>query len=148
MLRAAAAVAAALEHSMASPAAASPGHGGANGPAPGPGFPILQPGTGRAPGTYVPARAGDVFWGQLPNRASQPVAVVSSGSIVTLDTISHEGVLEDQGQDPVDYFTSFGVPRRQILNDAVRVPYGVVSNREGKGALPGEYPEAFRGVPA
>jgi len=97
-------------------------------------------------------------------------------------------VLEDQGQDPVDYFTSFGVPRRQILNDAVRVaassepdgpgprvvtgpiavrgarpgdmlkievlkralrvPYGVVSNREGKGALPGEYPEEFRGVPA
>lgn len=129
-----------------------------------------------------------MFWGQLPNRMSQPVAVVSSGSIVTLDTISHEGVLEDQGQDPVDYFTSFGVPRRQILNDAVRVAassehdgpgphvvtgpiavrgarpgdvlkievlklalrvsYGVVSNRECKGALPGEYPEAFRGVPA
>lgn len=59
MLRAAVAAGGALEHSMASPAAASPGHGGANGPAPGPCFPILQPGTGRTPGTYVPARAGD-----------------------------------------------------------------------------------------
>jgi hypothetical protein len=80
MLRAAAAAVAAagaLERSMASPAAASPGHGGANGPAPGPGFPILQPGTGRTPGTYVPARADDTSdlfaLDQLPD---PPVRVV------------------------------------------------------------------------
>lgn len=151
------------------------------------GFPILQPRAGRTRGLYVPARAEEVSWGRLPNRTAEPVAVVDSGAVVTLDTISHEGVLEDQGMDPLDYFTSLGVPESHVLDDAVevaartahdgpgphvvtgpvavrgaspgdvlkievldlrlRVPYGVISNREGKGALPGEYPEAFRGVP-
>ncbi|MGH3385733.1 MAG: acetamidase/formamidase family protein [Nocardioidaceae bacterium] len=160
---------------------------GSTGPAPGRGFPILQPGVGRTPGIYVRALPHEVYWGHLPNRLSEPVAVVDSGDVVTLDTVSHEGVLEDQGKDPLGYFTSHGVAEDQILTDAVdvaagsvhdgpgphvvtgpiavrgaergdvlkievlglplRVPYGVVSNREGKGALPGEYPEAFRGVP-
>jgi acetamidase/formamidase len=152
------------------------------------GVPVLQPGRGRTRGTYVPARADQILWGRLPNRDSTPVAVVSSGQVVTMDTISHEGVLEDQGKDPRQFFESYGVPERQVLTDAVavaarathdgpgphvitgpvavrgaepgdvltvevldlalRVPYGVISNREGKGALPGEYPEQFRGVPA
>lgn len=190
LLRSAAALAAA--GAVASPwaaaaAAPTPGRARATGPAPGDGFPILQPGNGNVRGTYVPARADEVFWGHLPNRTSGPVAVVDSGAVVTLDTVSHEGVLEDQGKDPMEYFTSFDVDEDQVLDDAVsvaansahagpgphvvtgpiavrgaepgdvlkvevldlqlRVPYGVVSNREGKGALPGEYPEAFRGVP-
>lgn len=150
-------------------------------------FDVLQRGVGRRPGLYVPALAGEVSWGSLPNRASTPVATVRSGRVVTLDTISHEGLLEDQGQDPRAYFTDFGVPHRQVLKDAVavaaktphsgpgphvvtgpvavrgaepgdvlkievlrlqlRVPYGVISNRHGKGALPGEYPEQFKGQP-
>ena len=152
------------------------------------GVPVLQPGRGRTRGAYVPARADEVLWGRLPNRDSTPVAVVSSGDVVTLDTISHEGVLEDQGKDPRQFFESYGVPERNVLRDAVdvaahavhdgpgphvitgpiavrgaepgdvlkvevldlalRVPYGVISNREGKGALPGEYPQQFRGVAA
>ncbi len=150
-------------------------------------FDVLQRGTGKMPGLYVPARAGQVSWGFLPNRTSTPVATVRSGRVVTLDTISHEGLLEDQGQDPRAYFTDFGVPHRQVLKDAIavaaktphsgpgphvvtgpiavrgaepgdvlkievlrlqlRVPYGVISNRHGKGALPGEYPEQFKGQP-
>lgn len=149
---------------------------------------VLQPGVGPTPGRYLRARPDEVLWGRLPNRDTPPVAVVRSGEVVTLDTISHEGVLEDQGKDPVGYFADHGVPRRQVLDDAVavargtphdgpgphvitgpvavrgadpgdvlkvevlrlqlRVPYGVVSNREGKGALPGTYPEQFRGDPA
>ncbi len=149
---------------------------------------VLQPGTGRTPGHYVPARADEVLWGRLPNRDSSPVARVRSGSVVTLDTISHEGLLEDQGMDPRAYFADQGVPRRQVLDDAIevaattphdgpgphvvtgpvavrgarpgdvlkievlrlqlRVPYGVISNRHGKGALPGEYPEQFVGDPS
>jgi acetamidase/formamidase len=189
LLRSAAALAA--TGAVASPwpatAAVAPGRARAAGPASGPGFPILQPGRGKVRGTYVPARPDEVFWGHLPNRTSSPVAVVDSGAVVTLDTVSHEGVLEDQGKDPMEYFTSFDVDEDQVLDDAIavaadsehagpgphvvtgpiavrgaepgdvlrievldlqlRVPYGVVSNREGKGALPGEYPEAFRGVP-
>ncbi len=149
---------------------------------------VLQPGVGRTRGRYVRALPDEVYWGKLPNRDSEPVAVVHSGAVVTMDTISHEGVLEDQGQDPRAFFESYGVKERDVLHDAVavaarsthdgpgphvvtgpiavrgaqpgdvlkievldlplRVPYGVISNRHGKGALPGEYPEQFEGVPA
>lgn len=151
------------------------------------GLRVLQPGTGRRRGRYVRARADEVFWGRLPNRRSEPVAVVASGAVVTMDTISHEGVLEDQGQDPRQFFEAYGVPESQVLRDAVavaanarhdgpgphvvtgpiavagarpgdvlridvldlplRVGYGVISSRHGKGALPGEYPEGFVGRP-
>jgi len=149
---------------------------------------VLQPGQGRTRGRYVPARPDQVLWGKPPNRLTAPVATVASGSVVTLDTISHEGVLEDQGKDPRAFFETYGVPEREVLRDAVavaatavhdgpgphvvtgpiavrgaepgdvlkvevldlplRVPYGVISNRHGKGALPGEYPEQFEGVAA
>ena len=152
------------------------------------GFQVLQPGVGRTRGTYLQARPSTVTWGELPNRDKEPAVVIRSGSILTLDGVSHEGVLEDQGKDPREYFSGFGVPQRQILRDAahiaakkphngpgphvvtgpvavtgaepgdvlrietldakLRVPYGVVSNRHGKGALPNEYPELFEGVPA
>ncbi len=148
---------------------------------------VLQPGQGPTRGRYVRARPDEVLWGRLPNRDTDPVAIVASGSVVTLDTISHEGLLEDQGKDPRGFFAQYGVDERQVLTDAVavaartphdgpgphvvtgpvavqgaapgdvlkievldlplRVPYGVISNRHGKGALPGEYPEQFRGDP-
>jgi acetamidase/formamidase len=159
------------------------------GPSKGPsreGFPVLQPGVGRTPGTYLRSTPDTVYWGKLPNADSVAVAAVSSGGVLTVDAVSHEGVLEDQGKDPVTYFGDLGVPRQQVLDDAVavaalkahdgpgphvvtgpvavkgalpgdvlkidvldlqlRVPYGVVSNRHGKGALPGEYPEKFESV--
>jgi acetamidase/formamidase len=149
-------------------------------------FKVLQPGLGKTRGTYLRATPQTVTWGELPNRSSTPAAVVQSGGILTLDGVSHEGVLEDQGKDPIAYFGSKGVPRGQVLDDAIdiaankahtgpgphvvtgpvavvgaevgdvlkvetldlalRVPYGVISNRHGKGALPGEYPEQFEGV--
>ena len=133
---------------------------------------------------YLPSTTDTVRWGVLPNRDANPVLVVPSGSVVTFDTVSHEGVLEDQGRNPVEYFGSHGVAPEAVLNDAKaiagsgiahdfkadgphvvtgpvaiegakpgdvlkievlalepRVPYGVISNRHGKGALPGEFPE-------
>ena len=148
---------------------------------------VLQPGTGRIRGTYVATSPSTVSWGKLPNRNTEPVAVVPSGAVVTFDTLSHEGVLEDQGRDPRGYFGGFGVRASQVLRDAVqiaasathdgpgphvvtgpvavrgaqpgdvlkvevldlklRVPYGVISNRHGKGALPGELPEAWDDEP-
>ena len=152
-------------------------------------FKVLQPlqdkpgklKTGRY---YVPATPQTVTWGTLPNANSKPVLTVPSGSVVTIDTVSHEGVLEDQGKDPVKFFARYGVKPGQVLTDAraiaassvehdfvkdgphvvtgpveiqgakagdvlkvemlalqPRVPYGVISNRHGKGALPGEFPE-------
>jgi acetamidase/formamidase len=115
------------------------------------------------------------------------VLTVRSGTTVTVDTVSHEGLLEDQGKDPMQYFGDHGVKPDSVLRDAVeiaaktphagpgphvvtgpiavegarpgdvlkieilrlirRVPYGVISNRHGKGALSGELPQQFAGVP-
>jgi acetamidase/formamidase len=114
-----------------------------------------------------------------------PFARAVSGDVLTIDTISHEGVLGDQGRDPVRFFGGYGVPADLVLADAAelagspsahdqavdgphvvtgpividgaepgdlltvevirllpRVPYGVISNRHGRGALPGEMPAA------
>lgn len=133
---------------------------------------------------YVPTTPQTVRWGHLPNASAKPVLTVASGAVVTFDTVSHEGVLEDQGKDPVKFFGQHGVNADQVLKDAQaiaasklehdfvkdgphvitgpvaiegakagdvlmvemlalqpRVPYGVISNRHGKGALPGEFPE-------
>lgn len=147
---------------------------------------ILQPGDGpiRA-AAYLAAGAGSILWGRLPCEADVAVLEIDAGTEVTIDTISHEGILEDQGRDPVAFFAGHGVPRAGVLDDAVelaasdhprdpeadgphvttgpiavrgaqpgdllkitvvelvpRVPYGVISNRHGRGALPGEYPRA------
>lgn len=133
---------------------------------------------------YVPSTVENIRWGHLPNRDSKPVLTVPSGSTVTFDTVSHEGIIEDQGRNPVQYFGAHGIPADQVLDDAkaiaassiehdfdkdgphivtgpvavegaepgdvlkvevlslqTRVPYGVISNRHYKGALPGEFPE-------
>jgi acetamidase/formamidase len=145
---------------------------------------VLQPGQGRRVGNYIPSTLQTVRWGHLPNRDAKPVRFVRSGALVTFDTVSHEGILEDQGRDPVRYFTAHGVSARDVLRDAraiagsdiqhdfdrdgphvvtgpvhvigarpgdvlridvvglvPRAPYGVITNRHGKGALPGEYPQ-------
>jgi acetamidase/formamidase len=142
---------------------------------------ILQPGEGPIRGVYLPADPATVFWGRLPCASDEPVLEVDSGVAITIDTISHEGVLDDQGSDPVAFFGSHGVAPEDVLRDAVeltatrsrdpedgphvvtgpilvrgaqpgdllaidvvellpRVPYGVISNRHGRGALPGEFP--------
>ena len=150
---------------------------------------VLQPmgaaPTGKGGGRYyVPSTADTVQWGSLPNRDAKPLLTVPSGSVVTFDTVSHEGILEDQGRDPVAYFATHGIAPEKVLDDAKaiaasgivhdfkadgphvvtgpvavagarpgdvlgvevlelvpRAPYGVISNRHGKGALPGEFPE-------
>jgi acetamidase/formamidase len=44
-----------------------------------------------------------------------------SGETVTIDSVSHEGILEDQGRDPVAYFGEHGVPRENVLQDAIAI---------------------------
>ncbi|MBM2618302.1 acetamidase/formamidase family protein [Actinoplanes sp. LDG1-06] len=143
---------------------------------------ILQPGRGPIHGKhYLRSRPDEVRWGYVPAVGSAPVLRMRSGETVTVDTVSHEGILEDQGRDPVAWFARHGVSRHEVLADAIdiarsydrtprnfdvdgphvvtgpihvdgaepgdvlrievlsalpRVPYGVVSSRHGKGALP------------
>lgn len=145
---------------------------------------ILQPGTGAVRGaSYLPADPDAVLWGRLPCATDAAVLTVEPGTEVTFDTISHEGILEDQGRDPRVFFARHGVGEDRVLDDAIalaassiphtpavdgphvvsrpvhvtgarpgdllamtvvetlpRVPYGVISNRHGRGALPGELP--------
>ncbi|MDO9397625.1 MAG: acetamidase/formamidase family protein [Herbiconiux sp.] len=149
----------------------------------------LQPGAGEIRATeYLPATRGNVLWGRLPCAIDRAVLEIDPGAEVTIDTISHEGLLEDQGRDPLAYFAAQGVDAALVLQDAIalaasdyprrasdgphvvtgpiavrgaqpgdllkmtvletspRVPYGVISNRHGKGALVGELPEAAENV--
>ncbi len=150
---------------------------------------ILQPGVGEITGDhYLASSPATVLWGRLPCEADAPVLTIASGESVTVDTVSHEGILEDQGKDPAAYFGGHGVPASSVLHDAVdiagglsrdpaadgphvvtgpvfvtgaapgdllritveklvpRVPYGVISNRHGKGALVGELPRGEHNV--
>jgi acetamidase/formamidase len=80
---------------------------------------VLQPGQGPIDGKhYLPSTAETVMWGWLPNRDSPAALVVDPGQTVTIDSVSHEGLLEDQGRDPVAYLAQHGVPRSEVLEDA------------------------------
>jgi len=134
-------------------------------------------------GLHLGSNPDTVLWGWLPNRDTPTVLTVDDGGVVTVDTVSHEGILEDQGRDPVAWFGRFGVAADGVLADArqiaasdlahdfddgphvvtgpirvpaaqpgdvlkvevlglaIRVPYGVISNRHGLGCLAGEFPE-------
>jgi len=145
-------------------------------------FQLLQRLDRRAHASYLAADPENVLWGRLPTGSDRAVHKVAPGADVLIDTISHEGVLEDQGRDPAAFFASFGIPADEVLTDAIavaaesphalghdgphvitgpiavlgaqpgdllavrvleltpRTSYGVISNRHGKGALPGEMP--------
>ena len=145
---------------------------------------ILPAGSGPIIGDdYLACRHDDVFWGDLPCATDTAIMSIDPGTSVTIDTLSHEGILADQGRDPRGFFGAHGVDPDMVLDEAValcasdrthvqgvdgphvvtgpievrgaqpgdllamtvvetrrRVPYGVVSNRHGRGSLPGEYP--------
>jgi acetamidase/formamidase len=83
------------------------------------GFPTLQPASGPRPGSqYLPATPDNLFWGRLPSEADEPRLAVRPGDTVTVDTLSHEGLLEDQGRNPRAFFEQFGVGTASVLDDA------------------------------
>ncbi|KRD44006.1 acetamidase [Cellulomonas sp. Root930] len=148
----------------------------------------LQPGAGEIrAAAYLPSTPQTVLWGRLPCGADEPVLRIEPGTEVTIDTVSHEGLLDDQGSDPLAFFTGHGVAAGDVLTDAIeivgtltrtstdgphvvtgpihvegaepgdllaitvlettpRVPYGVISNRHGRGALVGELPRGPENV--
>ena len=83
---------------------------------------ILNPGEGiiRSP-HYLPVEPGSYLWGRLPCATDSPVLTIDSGTEVTTDTLSHEGILEDQGRDPAAFFAARGIDRDRALDDAVEV---------------------------
>jgi acetamidase/formamidase len=105
--------------------------------------PVLQPGAGKVEGRYLRATPETVHWGSLPGGASVPAATVDSGAVVTLDTVSHEGILDDQGRDPVAYFGRHGIPRAKVLGDTIAL---AASALEPDGPCVVTGPVAVRGA--
>ncbi|SRR5579875_133640 len=87
-----------------------------------------------------------VHWGYLWS-AAEPVLRVAPGATVAIDTVTHEGLLEDQG-DPVAFYRRFGIPKAEVLADAVAIyakvqhsgagPHIVSAPVHVEGAEPGD----------
>jgi acetamidase/formamidase len=87
-----------------------------------------------------------VHWGYLWG-AAEPVLRIAPGDTVTIDTVSHEGILPDQG-DPLSFFQRFGIAKEEVLADLVGVytkvqhsgigPHVVSGPIAVAGALPGD----------
>jgi acetamidase/formamidase len=98
---------------------------------------------------YLPATSATTLWGYLPSEADAPVLTIDPGQQVTIDTISHEGILEDQGRDPVAFFGGYGVGPADVLADAVELaangehlpgggPHVITGPVAVRGARPGD----------
>ena len=99
---------------------------------------VLQPGAGKVQGRYVRSTPETAHWGGLPGRESVPAATVDSGALVTIDTVSHEGILEDQGRDPVAFFARHGIPAGKVLDDAKAIAASSLATRRPvRGQRPG-----------
>lgn len=82
-------------------------------------IPVLQPGQGDRSGDhYLSSLPDQVLWGYVPTVHATPVLRMRSGQTVTIDALSHEGILEDQGRNPVEYFGGLGVSEADVLDDA------------------------------
>ncbi|KAA9166179.1 acetamidase [Amycolatopsis acidicola] len=110
--------------------------------------PILQPLTGHTP-NYLPATGKTTTWGRLPCEDDEPALSVEPGTTLVVDTVSHEGILEDQGRDPVSFFGAHGVAAGDVLLDAIAIaadgdhdltggPHVVTGPIEVRGARPGD----------
>ena len=76
---------------------------------------------------YLGSKVEEISWGRLPNRNTKPIITIPSGATITIDAVSHEGILEDQGLDPIKYFGKYGVPAEQVLADAL----AIAKNKKG-----------------
>ena len=95
---------------------------------------VLQPGVGPLPGDhYLRSTPETVLWGRLPCETDAAVLRIASGETVTIDTVSHEGILEDHGKDPLAYFTGQGVAAAAVLEDAIAIAASPVARpRRGR----------------
>jgi acetamidase/formamidase len=99
---------------------------------------------------HLAANPATTLWGRLPSETDEPVLTVDPGARVSIDTVSHEGILEDQGRDPVAFFGRHGVPAADVLAAAIDIaanaghhpgdgPHVVTGPIAVRGALPGDW---------
>ncbi|HVT71406.1 MAG TPA: acetamidase/formamidase family protein [Trebonia sp.] len=98
---------------------------------------------------HLPATPKTTRWGTLPAESDPPVLTVDPGEQLTIDTVSHEGILEDQGRDPVAFFGRHGVAPGDVLADAIDIaangdhdplgPHVITGPVAVRGAQPGDW---------
>ena len=99
---------------------------------------------------HLTATPATTLWGRLPSETDVPVLSVDPGTQVIIDTVSHEGILEDQGRDPVAFFGRHGVAAADVLADAIDIaasadhrpedgPHVVTGPIAVRGARPGDW---------
>jgi acetamidase/formamidase len=74
------------------------------------------------------------------------VLQLESGETVTIDTVSHEGLMEDQGRDPVPYLAQFGVSRGDVMSDVVDIARSDIVHGDDDGPHVITGPIAVRGA--
>ncbi|MDQ0777501.1 acetamidase/formamidase [Streptomyces aurantiacus] len=99
---------------------------------------------------HLGATVATTLWGRLPSGDDAPVLTVEPGEQISLDTVSHEGIMEDQGRDPVTFFGRHGVAPQDVLADTAAIasnaahtpadgPHVVTGPIEVRGARVGDY---------
>lgn len=83
----------------------------------------------------VPSSLENVIWGHLPHRTAKPVLSVASGSVVSVNTISHEVKAEQVLKKAVALTQSDRA--HDFAKDGPQVATGPIAI---EGALPGELP--------
>src|SRR5215475_11977713 len=57
-----------------------------------------------------------VVWGYI-SADLPPALTIKSGQTVKIDTVSHQGLMSKE--DPATFFASAGIPKDQVLQDAI-----------------------------
>ena len=91
---------------------------------------------------HVPSTPETVAWGELPDGRA-PVARVLQGQTVSIDTVSHQGIINNL--DPVKFFAAGGIAPQDVLQDARDI---YARAKKGAGVLPelhaAPYPKIIR----
>lgn len=78
----------------------------------------------------------NVIWGELFKPDSKPILQVKSGDRLVMQTVSHEGILADQG-DTTAFSTKAGITQEKILSDQLNVKAKVEKTGPGPHVITG-----------
>ena len=97
----------------------------------------LTPAIGQTGQAYtVKSIPENIIWGELFTANNEPVLTIQSGDRVTVETVSHEGILADQG-DTIEFFTKAGIHEDAILEDQLLVKANVEKTGPGPHVITG-----------
>jgi len=92
----------------------------------------------------VKSTPSNVIWGELFKPTSRPILRIKSGDRLVMETVSHEGILPDQG-DTVAFLTQGGIPKNaksgisktDVLPDQLQVKASVKKTGLGPHVITG-----------